>query len=430
MSEFDNFFKRMTDYLPYSWQKSLASHDRCTNHLIRIPTGMGKTLGILSAWLFHRAEKKEATWPRRLVWCLPMRVLVEQTADEINKVLKKINREDIKVYLLMGGEEDEDWRLYPEREAILIGTQDMLISRALNRGYASARARWPMEYALLNQDALWVLDEVQLMDVGAATTSQIQSFRQEDESKSLRPCFSWWMSATIQPEWLKSIDTELMINSTQQTSIPQNDRKGGLWEQTEKSCELHELHELHELQNTIKKERQVAELALNSHKEKTMTLIVVNTVKKACQVFQETEKLIKKSESKPEIRLIHSRFRGEEKEKWKDDFINKNAIIPDDGRIIVATQVIEAGADISADLLITDLAPWSSLVQRFGRSARFGGKSKVIVIDTKPKDDKAAAPYKKDDLDSARWAIQKLNNNVSVGSLEQFEEQLDENKKA
>jgi len=33
----------------------------------------------------------------------------------------------------------------------------MLLSRALNRGYASGRARWPVEFGLLNQDALWVM---------------------------------------------------------------------------------------------------------------------------------------------------------------------------------------------------------------------------------------------------------------------------------
>ena len=41
------------------------------------------------------------------------------------------------------------------------------------------------------------------------------------------------------------------------------------------------------------------------------------------------------------------------------------------GRIVVATQVVEAGVDISARTLVTELAPWSSLVQRFGRVARY-----------------------------------------------------------
>jgi hypothetical protein len=40
-----------------------------------------------------------------------------------------------------------DWDLHPEDPAIIIGTQDMLLSRALNRGYAMNRHRWPMHFA-------------------------------------------------------------------------------------------------------------------------------------------------------------------------------------------------------------------------------------------------------------------------------------------
>jgi CRISPR-associated endonuclease/helicase Cas3 len=69
------------------------------------------------------------------------------------------------------------------RPAIIIGTQDMLLSRALNRGYASARARRPMEFGQLNHHALWVMDEVQIMDVGLATSAQLQAFRDEDHGK-------------------------------------------------------------------------------------------------------------------------------------------------------------------------------------------------------------------------------------------------------
>ena len=49
-----------------------------------------------------------------------------------------------------------------------------------------------MEFGQLNQDALWVMDEVQLMDVSFATSGQLQVFRGEDRSakKSLRPCFN------------------------------------------------------------------------------------------------------------------------------------------------------------------------------------------------------------------------------------------------
>ena len=159
---------------PHPWQRELSRPAVCGNRLIRIPTGFGKTLGVLAAWSWHRLQRRDDDWPRRLVWCLPMRVLAEQTENEVRSALERLDllwdgkgdhADRVGVHLLMGGADAGQWHLYPERDAVLIGTQDMLLSRALNRGYASPRARWPMEFGQLNHDALWVMDEVQLMDV-------------------------------------------------------------------------------------------------------------------------------------------------------------------------------------------------------------------------------------------------------------------------
>ena len=208
-SAFNDWFSSLTRHpLPRPWQRDLAEESTCRDRLIRIPTGLGKTEGVLAAWSFHRLHRSDDKWPRRLVWCLPMRVLVEQTEQVAQELADRIP-EDRRpaVHVAMGGEDAGEWFLSPERPAIIIGTQDMLLSAALNRGYASGRARWPMEFGLLNHDALWVMDEVQLMDVGLATSAQLQAFREEDQGKKLRPCHTWWMSATLQPEWLRSVDT-------------------------------------------------------------------------------------------------------------------------------------------------------------------------------------------------------------------------------
>jgi CRISPR-associated endonuclease/helicase Cas3 len=139
---------------------------------IRIPTGFGKTAGVVVTWLYHRVARSDERWPRRLVFCLPMRVLVEQTVRTLKEWLSDA-RVDVGVHVLMGGADATRWVDDPDKATILVGTQDMLLSRALNRGYGARRPLWPMEYGLLHQDALWVLDEVQLMDVGLATTAQL-----------------------------------------------------------------------------------------------------------------------------------------------------------------------------------------------------------------------------------------------------------------
>jgi CRISPR-associated endonuclease/helicase Cas3 len=345
-----------------------------------------------------------------------MRTLVEQTAEEIRKVGKS---RDISVHILMGGSDSGDWHLHPDADAVLVGTQDMLLSRALNRGYASPRARWPMEFALLNNDCLWVLDEVQLMDVGLATSAQMQQFREEDRPKTFRPSYSWWMSATLQPDWLKSVDTKEMIASIEpaQLAIPPKKRAGSLWD-VSKPLDLKEVQD----------DAQMAAFIGTAHKAQPathrLTLVIVNTVKRAVAIHAI---LTKDKELAGKLELVHSRFRPQERQAWRERFLNRAACSGAD-RIIVATQVVEAGVDISASRLIVELAPWSSLIQRFGRAARYGGETaRVTVVDVDTTDEnkraRNAAPYEWEELAAARAALAKLAD-ASPKTLATFEDGL------
>ncbi|MGF1643460.1 MAG: DEAD/DEAH box helicase [Thiotrichales bacterium] len=428
---FEEFFQALASLpagtRPHAWQVALHQHPICSSHLIRIPTGFGKTFGVLATWLWHRALRSDEGWPRRLVWCLPMRVLVDQTEAEVRAALARINRlwngegdhdGQVGVHVLMGGTEPGEWHLYPERLAVLIGTQDMLLSRAMNRGYGSPRARWPMEFGLLNQDCLWVMDEVQLMDVGLATSTQLQAFRRDDaeEGKAQRPCHTWWMSATLQPDWLaKSPDTTALVHDLADTKIPKHDRVGHLWSDVAKPHKL----------LPIKDAKTLAKQVLAWHDEAGNcaagpTLVVVNTVERATELF-DALRTDKQRRSDSDLRLVHSRFRGAEKARWRSEFLNRNACAPGTNRIIVATQVIEAGVDVSAALLITELAPWANLVQRFGRCARWGGTARVVVADFEYTTDKASAPYRLDALNAAREALRALED-VAPLHLERFED--------
>lgn len=426
---FDELFERVrpdngTKIDPHHWQVELASAERCENRLIRVPTGFGKTLGILAAWLWNRIERMDDSWPRRLVWCLPMRVLVEQTESEVRRVLGQIDRlwdggdhsGKVGVHALMGGADDDEWFLHPEHCSVLIGTQDMLLSRAMNRGYACPRARWPVEFGLLSQDCLWVMDEVQLMDVGLATSAQLQQFRDEDRGKALRPSRTWWMSATLQSDWFRrSRDTMVMAEALERTMlrIPAEHRKGALWDEDKvsKPC----------LVEKFKDAKALSERVRVAHKKGAAgpTLVVVNRVERAVDLAEILRK--DRALDSTDIRLVHSRFRPAERAKWRHAFLHRNACAPGTDRIIVATQVVEAGVDISAGVLFTELAPWASLVQRFGRCARWGGTAAVIVADFGFDTDKMAAPYMADELSAARDAIRNFSD-VAPLRLERFEE--------
>lgn len=417
---------------PREWQEHLARDEVPSSRVIRIPTGYGKTLGVLAAWLYHRVERNDDRWPRRLVWVLPMRVLVEQTASEVQSCLERLgllwqtgteHLGKIGVHHLMGGADQRgEWNLFPEENAVFLATQDMALSRALNRGYAAPRARWPMELGLLSHDALWVLDEVQLMDVGLATSAQLQSFFDDDASLSFRPRLSWWMSATLQAGWLRSVDTAAHHSAwtANLTTLTPNALGYGLGT-IKKALET----------RTIAATDNAAFAALikSAHEQVSpqgdygrITLVVCNTVERASRTFDALARLgVTK-----DLRLVHSRFRPHERAEWKASFLSREVCRKGDDRIIVATQVVEAGVDISATTLITELAPWSSLVQRFGRCARYGGSGTVIVVD-RGRDDKSIAPYSIEELEAAKWATDSLVLNpkdVGIASIEMFEQAL------
>ena len=207
---FNEFFRHALGlpHDPYPYQRVLAEGD--WPKLIDVPTGMGKTASVIVGWLYKR-YRGDVNTPRRLVYCLPMRVLVEQThrlaltwVSNTQERLKGESRQVPSVHLLMGGEVDAEWEEHPESPAIFIGTQDMLLSRALNRGYAMSRYKWPVHFGLLHNDALWVFDETQIMGVAVETSAQLEGLRRRLGNSA--PTRTVWMSATLGQHQFATVD--------------------------------------------------------------------------------------------------------------------------------------------------------------------------------------------------------------------------------
>ena len=98
------FFTDVTGLTPHRWQATLGTDTTCGDRTIRIPTGFGKTAGVVLSWLYRRVVCADEAWPRRLVFCLPMRVLVEQTERAIKEWLERAGLHDhVGLHVLMGG---------------------------------------------------------------------------------------------------------------------------------------------------------------------------------------------------------------------------------------------------------------------------------------------------------------------------------------
>jgi len=475
--DFRQFFSEAVGWKPFEFQERFADRLDRLPSLVNIPTGLGKTAMVVIGWLWRRLRARDEVrrqTPQRLVYCLPMRVLVEQTRDNAIRWLHNLQvlggrvtfdpplnsgacatlnhrieqytpRTDdlrkVPVYVLMGGGDEDDWDIHPEHDAIIIGTQDMLLSRALNRGYAASRARWPMQFGLLHTDCLWVFDEIQLMGSGLATTAQLEAFRHMLGTKDGHGCLSVWMSATMQPDWLTTVDFKDRVGDLLRLDLDDEDRKNDdvkrRWNATKP---------LKKATATMGDAAALAQEILQAHKPSTRTIVVVNTVKRACELHDAlsnassqmpastrrgsrkkglppTAESDRAGASKPRIALLHSRFRPPDRAGRIADAL-ADIGSGDPGTIIVSTQVIEAGVDVSAATLFTELAPWASLVQRFGRCNRRGEENEhasVWWIDVPAKNadaEKMRHPYELEDLRASAEELKKLTD-VGLQSLDQ-----------
>lgn len=432
--QFSEWFEIGTGGLkPYRWQVEVALNG--LPDVLPIPTGLGKTEVVLAwAWRLLVAKKPE---PLHLVFCLPMRSLVTQTVQRLKAYFDNLKRKqpeiDVVVHQLMGGATDDTWAIHPDKPWVLVGTQDQLLSRALNRGYSMSRFEWPVHFGLLNNDCRWLIDEVQLMGPGLWTTAQLDWMRRK-RFKSLRPCLTTWMSATVGTSFLNTTDRKrdaIAELSNEQVEFERKlkaalDRDSGLewWRAAKRPLAWWQPEAAAEPMTGKCKKRAAKATAATAvtpdaiaasvqakHVAGTLTLVICNTVEMASSVFRALSSFEHKV-------LLTSRFRGEDRAQHEQRLIDfeakrKAGMLPehDPGLICVSTQVVEAGVDISAHRLFTELAPWPSMLQRLGRLNRKGDDqaAQAWVWETPQDDGKKnpgrIGPYESADIDLARELV-------------------------
>ncbi len=400
MQSFGPFFEDATGRRPYDYQHALGVAGELPS-VLAVPTGSGKTQALILSWLYRRRELKRG--PRRLVYALPMRSLVEQTAAVARAARRSLGIPDheLRIHVLMGGEppnREDDWRRFPEADQILVGTIDLLLSRALNRGYAESRFMWPVSFGLLNSDCRWIFDEVQLMGPARVTSAQLDGLRSKLGTAIL--CETLWASATLDRESLVSFDRPDLGDVL---TLSDADRRGRLAKRlrAEKRVERVDLTGT----RSAHLARDIAAAVAAAHRPDTRSIVVLNRVELAQSVALALDRLVAGRDG-PEVVLLHARFRPPERRRHMDEALAEVGRGP--GRIVVATQVIEAGVDVSSALLATETAPFSSIVQRLGRCNRSGECPRgatVLWLDRGELDAKQAAPYDPLDLVFAREAL-------------------------
>jgi len=132
-------------------------------------------------------------------------------------------------------------------------------------------------------------------------------------------------------------------------------------------------------------------------------LFIANTVDRAVSTYRELKDICSNST------LIHSRLIESDKHAAEREI---EAIRKLGSGLIVATQVVEVGVEVNADVLITDAAPIDNLAQRAGRLCRDSkcDKAEVYIIKPKPEED---GSYKVYDEELVNTTLQEINDVMS-----------------
>ena len=361
--DFSSDFQELTDHLPLPWQSRL--YDRLyagdIPSVCDIPTGLGKTM-VIPIWLIalkHQQMAGQGTLPRRLVYIINRRTVVDQATEVVGQIRNKRNKwTDPLALSTLRGElaDDGEWRKDPSVPAIIIGTIDMVGSKLLFNGYGDGRYGRAHHAGLVGQDTLWVHDEAHLTPAFSYLLQQVQQSQQE--CHEMRPIQVMDLTATSRSDHdvlrLDGVDYDHPIVHERITA--------------EKIVKLHEVEK-------SKKGARIVELARRHASAKVLIYV---------QTPREVKAIANKLGRDHRIAILNGRMRGYERDKMAADnevyrkFLNAESV--DESIYLVCTSAGEVGIDIDADHMVCNMTTMDSLIQRLGRVNRRGGKQAQVDI--------------------------------------------------
>ncbi len=350
------------------------------NVILVVPTGGGKTWAALLPFLQSRAYG-DGLLPAKALYAVPMRVLAtqfKQTCQELIKnELDPARFQDLeKQYRRFGGdlnsvqtgETPDD----PQFESMIVAcTIDQLLASALGVPYSLGHTAANINLGAICGSYL-ILDEPHLYPL----TNEGRSYK-----GALTTCLEMlrllngltrfvFMSATMSTKLVKQLSEILdakIITVDDDELIEINKNRRRTIERAPVDVDMS------------------AECVLQAHRQ--CSLVVCNTVQKAQEIYLELHTLLQQRGQITQLKLLHSRFTDEDRHKQGEDLcklIGKNqwkeGVYQGVDVIVVATQVVEVGLDISVQTLHTQLSPANSLLQRAGRCARFAQQEGRVIV--------------------------------------------------
>jgi len=356
--------------------------------LVRLPTGYGKTL-IGESLLAYEAIKNDWSIARGLTYVLPTRAITHDVAVRLKEHLDKFGIRNIKE---LHGESDAT-DFYAD---VSVATFDTFLY-----SFARRTTDYHLERpAGVIATSYVIFDEAHMVQDKYLYSHSIMG-------KLIASCNEAGIPVVIMTATLPMcIEDTIFKNVGEPLRIPDdvesfdedvNSYRGSIKDVTfKRNIDLLSYLDSQEFYEKLRQAKRV--------------LIIANTVERAVKAFE----IIKKRESKGlKVILLHSRLRLQDRRDREEvarkllqpevkcskcgkeislpAFIANYEVYCNDckplnasevsGIVVVATQVVEAGLDVSCELLVTEVAPADALIQRVGRCARrIGEKDSTCVI--------------------------------------------------
>ena len=419
MTTFDHF-RTLTGRVPFPWQQRLLQKWEIadfSDDVLRLETGTGKTTTI-AIWLAALAANP-AKVPRRLVYVVNRRTVVDQTTAEVEAICKRLKGTKLETMLRnlctisLGSDEvslavstlrgqladNQMWSADPTRPSVIVGTVDMIGSRLLFSGYGIGWKTRPLHAGFLGQDTVIIHDECHLEP---AFQSLLESIRTH-QLDSFRPAKIIALSAT--PRIGQGTTFELSEDDYENPILKQRLH-------APKNLKIHPLcKKSKSLSDSITK--KALEYAVNLRP----ILIYTDKVDDALKIAE----TLKKSPvgKKCSVQLLTGTMRGLERDKLVEEpdflqFLPDRKSTKSQTAFLVSTSAGEVGVNLSSAHMICDLVSYERMAQRLGRLNRFGefGDSTVDVFHPEKLEDQ---------LEATRLLLDELNGDASPANLSKLD---------
>jgi len=387
----------------YAYQQTvydLVFNERC-NVILQAPTGTGKTWAALVPYfanLDRYAEQPfpaDAPLPLTCRYAVPMRVLATQFEREYHEKFAALDRRGARLLAryrdalgvnapaIQTGESPDDREF---ASPLTFCTIDQLLASFIGTPYSLSP-----RFANLNVGAVvgsyLIFDEFHLYPLDSGGGARLTTLAMLKQLAGLAPfiLMTATYSSTLLNDLAQLLDATVVRVSDEELPGIMRGRSRNIQRGDELTADA-----------------VLAAHAAAKQRGAGASLVVCNTVSRAQALYLQLRNELERRGTRDEVilELLHSRFTQADRKckgalleaclgenQWEDGhFLGRDTII-------VATQVVEVGLNISAGVLHTELAPASSVIQRAGRCARFPQQQGEVIVYPIPANAKGSVSY-------------------------------------